>query len=112
MSEIKRLLRMTIDRNAATEYISSRYRIKKKLQAAFLRKAAQESISANVILEAVIRGFVSDHPAVLAMIDQWIKDEGKARDDSPGPRVKKSELDEIYAAIGDPTDGIDEGDEA
>ena len=55
-------------------------------------------MSTNVLFEAVVRGYLNRHPAVLAMVDQWKRDEG--RDGDPTPSLAKRELDDIYAALG------------
>lgn len=111
MSEIKRLIRVTAARNEATEYTSGRYRVLRRLHDRFKSKAAQESISPNVVLEAMIRGYINDHPAVLAMIEQWIKDEGLEKKSGKGAKPANRELDEIYSAIADGGMIVDEENE-
>lgn len=99
MSEIRRLLRLAEKRNTAGEYTSTRFRVKRTLDASFRRACMEDSVTPNVVIEACLRGFVDRHPAVLAMIDQWIRDEGRERrDDRTGPKMTRSDIAEIYAA--------------
>ena len=99
MSDIRRLLRLAEKRNTAGEYTSTRFRVKRTLDASFRRACVEDNVSPNVVIEACLRGFVNRHPAVLAMIDQWIRDEGRERpDERTGPRMSRSDIAEIYAA--------------
>ena len=100
MSEIQRLLRVAARRNEATEYGGLRIRLLKTQIEALKEQLAKDNMSANVLFEAVARGYLNRNPAVLAMIDQWRRDElpeGKQRSPSS---LKKRELDDIYAELG------------
>jgi hypothetical protein len=49
-------------------------------------------------MEAVVTGFVEGHPSVMAMIDQWTREnETDFQDEKPSLRLK--ELGEVYGAI-------------
>lgn len=99
MSEIKRLLRVAASRNAATEYGGVRFRLLKSLAAEMREQLEEDGMTANVLFEAVVRGYVERHPAVLAMVDQWKRDNGYDSE----PKVKSlssKERDDIYAALG------------
>lgn len=63
-------------------------------------KLKRENIALNVLCEAVLRGYVNNHPAVLAMLDDWMR----ARQDhmvggKPKLFKRKSELEDIYSEI-------------
>lgn len=99
MSEIQRLLRVAARRNEATEYGSLRVRLLKSQLAALREQLEADGMSANVLIEAVVRGYLLRSPAVLAMIDQWKRDELPETGKDPGS-LKKRELDDIYAELG------------
>ena len=99
MSEIRRLIRLASERNIRENYTAFTCSIMRTLDAAARRKANEERITLNVVIEAVLRGYVNDHPAVLAMIDQWLRDENREPQESVGPRISKKEIDEIFEAI-------------
>jgi hypothetical protein len=98
MSEIQRLLQVAASRNAATEYGGIRFRLLKSLAEAMRAQLRADGLSQNNLFEAVVRGYVERHPAVLAMIDQWKRDEGIA--DEPVKPLSSREVDDIYAALG------------
>ena len=98
MSEIQRLLRVAARRNEAGEYTFAKFRVLRTLNEEFRRRAAEDRTSPNVIFEAFLRGYVNHHPAVLAMVDQWIRDEGMEPPEQKAPRLSKADLDEVYAA--------------
>ncbi len=101
MSEIKRLIRVAQRRNSANEYVAVGARLLGTLNDRFRKRLAEDRISFPVFLEAVVRGYVSHHPAVLAMIDQWMRDEKVDRPvEAKSPKFSSRELDEIYAATG------------
>lgn len=99
MSEIQRLLRVAASRNAATEYGGLRIRLLKSQIAALREQLKADGLSANVLFEAVLRGYLGRNPAVLAMIDQWRRDE-RPEGDKPQKGLSKRELDDIYAELG------------
>jgi hypothetical protein len=99
MSEIQRLLRVAARRNEATEYGSLRVRLLKSQLAALREQLQADGMSANVLIEAVVRGYLMRNPAVLAMIDQWKRDE-LPEQGKPVGSLSKRELNDIYAEIG------------
>jgi hypothetical protein len=98
MSEIQRLLRVAASRNAATDYGGLRIRLLKSQIAALREQLQADNMSANVLIEAVVRGYLNRHPAVLAMVDQWKREE--APEGKPQSGLSKRELDDIYAELG------------
>jgi hypothetical protein len=99
MSEIHRLLRVAASRNAATEYGELRVRLLKSQIAALREQLQTDRMSAAVLIEAVVRGYLDRSPAVLAMIDQWKRDQ-RPGDEKPQRGLSKRELDDIYAELG------------
>lgn len=98
MSEIQRLLRVAARRNEAGEYGSIRVRLLKAEIEELRETLADDSMSVNVLFEAVVRGYINRHPAVLAMIDQWKRDE---RPREPEQRtLRDREIADIYAELG------------
>lgn len=100
MSEIQRLLRVARNRNRRDEYGQLVARLLKADIAALRRQLEEDGISTSVLLEAVARAYVGRHPGILGIIDDWRREQGVSREDTPRPRFKKGELDELYAAIG------------
>lgn len=100
MDEIRRLLRVAARRNSAEDYTAIKFRVLKTLGQAFRRQCAEDSVTPNVVMEAVLRGYVNRHPAVMAMIDEWIRQERPEEPERKSPRLSKRELEEIYAAAG------------
>lgn len=100
MDEIQKLLRVAAKRNAAGDYTDVKFRILRSLVDRFRRQAMEDRVSGNVIIEAVLRGYVEKHPAVLAMLDKWISEEQPEQREVPRPRMSKKDLAEIYAAAG------------
>lgn len=108
MSEVQRLLRVAARRNEALEYGSMRVRLLKTQIEQMRRMLREDGVSANVLFEAVLRGYVERHPAVLAMLDQWKRDSGK--ESRPVKSLSDREIDDIYAELGGGT--IEEGSDA
>jgi hypothetical protein len=100
MSEIQRLLRVAARRNKATEYDYLRVRLLKSQIAALREQLQTDGMSANVLIEAVVRGYLMRSPAVLAMIDHWRQDELPEKKRKASSSLSKKELNEIYAEIG------------
>lgn len=98
MSEIQRLIRVAARRNSAEEYTVVRFRALRSLVDRFRRKAVEDGVSGNVVLEAFLRGYVESHPAVLAAIDQWTREAFPEREAPRGPVMSRRDLDEIHAA--------------
>lgn len=98
MSEIQRLLRVAARRNEAREYGSIRVRLLKTEIEEMRRRLLEDGVSANVLFEAVLRGYLDKHPAVLAMLDQWQRDAGK--EPKPVKDLSRREIDDIYAELG------------
>lgn len=97
MDEIRRLIRVAARRNSAEEYTVAKFRVLKDLNLRFKERAAQDGLSPPVIFEAMMRGYVNQHPAVLAMLDQWIRDNLPEYKEPKTPRLSASDLEEIYA---------------
>ena len=98
MSEIQRLLRVAARRNEAEEYGSIRVRLLKTEIEALKDTLASDGMSANVLFEAVLRGYVNRNPAVLAMIDQWKREERPAQKERGS--LDDREIADIYAELG------------
>lgn len=106
MSEIQRLLRVAARRNEAGEYGSIRVRLLKAEIEALRETLSADSMSLNVLFEAVVRGYINRHPAVLAMVDQWKRDERPS--DPEQKSLRSREIADIYAELaGDNIDGED-----
>jgi len=99
MSEIARLLRVAADRNRQEDYTLLRSRVLKKDLEEARGLLEKDRISLNVLIEAVLRGYIRRHPAVLAMVDDWARENNKERKESSA-KLKKRELDSIYDEIG------------
>lgn len=99
MSDIKRLLRVAADRNNAKEYSPFRVRLLKVQIKALKEKLAEDGMSASVLFEAVIRGYTNNHHSVLAMIDQWKRDEN-VNSEKHLKKLSSRDLDDIYSEIG------------
>lgn len=70
--------------------------------AAVKEKLRRDNMSMPVLVEAVLRGYVNNHPAVLAMIEDWIRErDSSMAGDRPRLFRRRSDLDEIYGAIQD-----------
>jgi hypothetical protein len=98
VSELQRLIRVAARRNSAEEYTVVRFRALRSLVDRFRRKAVEEGVSGNVVLEAFLRGYVESHPAVLAAVDQWTRESYPEQEHARGPVMNRRDLDEIYAA--------------
>lgn len=98
MSEIQRLLRVAARRNKAGEYGSIRIRLLKTQIESLKQRLLEDGVSANVLFEAVLRGFIDKNHTVLAMLDQW------QRDEQPEKKAEKplnrKDVDDIYAELG------------
>ncbi len=106
MSDIQRLLRVAARRNRAGEYGSVRVRLLKTQIEALKEQLLRDGCSANVLFEAVLRGYLDRHPAVLAMLDQWKRDEQK-ESASHTKTLTARDVADIYAELGGGT--IEEG---
>lgn len=100
MDEIRRLIRVAARRNSAEEYTVAKFRVMRSLYERFKERAASEGVSPTVIFEAVLKGYVENHPGVLAMIDQWVRDNVPSKPEKKAPKLSKRDLEEIYAAAG------------
>jgi hypothetical protein len=99
MSEIQRLLRVAARRNQAGEYGSIRVRLLKTQIESLKQRLLEDGVSANVLFEAVLRGYTDRHPAVLAMLDQWQRDEQPEKKKAEKSLSSKDVAD-IYAELG------------
>jgi len=98
MDRLQRLLRVAASRNAATEYGGIRVRLLKSQIGAMREQLEKDGMSANVLFEAVLRGYINRHPAVLAMIDQWKRDEHVAQREIRS--LNDRDVADIYAELG------------
>ncbi len=98
MSDIQRLLKVAARRNEAGEYGTLRVRLLKVQIEALREQLLQDGVSANVLVEAVLRGYLSRHPAVLAMLDQWRRDEQKEQRSTKS--LSSKDVADIYAELG------------
>jgi hypothetical protein len=98
MSEIQRLLRVAARRNQASEYGSIRIRLVKTQIESLKQRLLEDGVSANVLFEAVLRGYLDSHPAVLAMLDQWQRDEQAEMKTEKS--LSRKDVDDIYAELG------------
>jgi hypothetical protein len=80
-------------------YTSAHFRVLRTLYDKFRRMAMEDGVSPHAVVEAVVSGYVNRHPAVLAMIDQYIRENYSDRE-VKGPKLSKRELAELYAEIG------------
>lgn len=100
MDGIRRLLRVAAERNVRADSSVVRFRMDGELARQLRERLDEEGISLTVFMEAVCRGYVRGHHAVLAMIDQWIREECPEAVDQ-GPKLSTNDLNEIYAAVAD-----------
>lgn len=100
MSDIQRLLRVAARRNRREEYGTLKVRLLRSDIQALREALADEGMSASVLFEAAARGFIRRHPSMLAMVQEWMRDQGLEPRAEEGRRPSNRELDEIYAAIG------------
>jgi hypothetical protein len=98
MSEMKRLLELAEKKSRAEAFTSARVRMLRSDSDAMRRLLESDGITLNVLFNAVVRGYIGRHPAVLAMLDDEVRRNAKPL--PKGPRVSERELDEIYAALG------------
>jgi len=99
VSKIQQLIRIAALRNKSQEYATMRFRVLKSLIASFRRKTMEDGLSGNVVIEAFLRGYLNSHPAVMAMVDQWVNTEmGEDPPERRSPKLSKRDLEEIYAA--------------
>lgn len=99
MARLDRLLRIAAERSLRQDFVQLRFRLAKPLRDATYKRCKEDGITVPALLEALLRGFVTKHPAALAMVDQWIRDEGLEKKAKAGPAVNDRELAELYAAI-------------
>lgn len=81
------------------DFTTIRCSLPRQLRESLYVRCREDRITVPALLEALIRGFVTKHPAALAMVDQWVRDEGLDRKPPSAPPVRDRELAEIYAAI-------------
>lgn len=99
LTRVGKLLRIAAERNRTQDFVEIRFRAERTLRESLYLRCREDGIAVPAALEALIRGFVTKHPAALAMIDQWIRDEGLEKKPPAGPVIKDRELAELYAAI-------------
>lgn len=91
-------MRVAARRNEATEYGKIRIRLLQTQIDSLKASLKADGMSANVLFEAVVRGYLMRDPAVMAMVDSWSREEQPAVRQSSS--LKKGELDDIYAELG------------
>lgn len=99
MSDIKRLIRVADNRNRAEEYAEVKFKVLRTLKKSLVVRLADDRISKTAFFEAVVKGYVDRHPAVMAMVDQWIRENTPEGREPRSPSLRRSEIDEIYAEI-------------
>lgn len=99
MRKFDKLLRIASERNRVEDFVEVRFRVSRPLKASLTARCREDGITLPALLEALVRGFVTKHPSALAMVDQWVRDEGLEKRPAPGPVIKDRELAELYAAI-------------
>lgn len=99
MSRVDKLLRLAETRRRNHEFVDLRLRVSAPLRESLYGRCREDGITVPALLEALLRGFVTKHPAALAMVDQWIRDEGHEKKAKSGPVINDRELAELYAAI-------------
>ena len=100
MDEIRRLLRVTAEREASATRAVVRVRLDRELLGELWERLNEDGLTMAEFFEAVCQGYVDRNHAVLAMLDQWARDHaGPAK--RPGPHLTARDLDEIYAAVSD-----------
>lgn len=81
--------------------------MRRELRDAVRMRCFEDGISVPALLEALLRGFVRKHPAALAMVEQWVRDEGLERRPPSGASLTRREVSDIYAAISRGDGGFD-----
>jgi len=100
MDEIQRLLQVTAERNERKDWVVVRFRMDGELNRQLRERLDDEGLPLTAFMEAVCRGYVRGHHSLLAMLDQWIREE-RPESVSKGPKLSTRDLDEIYAAVAD-----------
>lgn len=107
-TELPRLLRIAADRNRREEYGGLIIRLLRSDIRALRARLATDRMSPNVLIEALVRGYLANDPAMVAALEDWMRRE---RPSAPVPRPKKQskrELDDIYDELeGDTMDTED-----
>lgn len=101
MTKLQRLLRVAAARNKAHEYMTLKVRFLRSTRDQLRQRCTEDGISMTALIEALARGFINKHPAALAMVDQWVRDEGLDIQPAKAASLSRKDLDEVYAAIGD-----------
>lgn len=99
MSRVGKLLRLAETRRRDHELVELRLRVSAPLRESLRRRCGEDGITVPALLEALIRGFVDKHPSALAMVDQWVRDEGHETKHPEGPVLSGRDLSDVYAAI-------------
>lgn len=100
MDEIRRLLRVTAEREESVGRAVVRFRIDRDLLSQLWERLNEDDMDMTSFMEAVCRGYVRGHHAILAMLDQWRREERPGHE-VRGPKLTPRDLDEIYAAVED-----------
>lgn len=106
-TELPRLLRVAADRNRREEYGKTPVRLLRRDLKALRTKLQAEGMSFNVLMEACVRGYLRDDPAVRAAIETWSREERPGRPQSESGRPRDREIEAIYDEIGDDLAGED-----
>jgi len=99
MDSIQRLVKVAAGRNKRRDYATLKFRCLESIRSKLTERCVEDRISRNAVLEALLSGYNSKHPSALAMVDQWMRDNGIQKDDLANPiKLSANELNEIYAA--------------
>jgi hypothetical protein len=109
LSAITKLIRVTASRNARKDYTDLKIRVLKSDLLAFKEQLAKDRLSATVFFEAMLRGYAERHPAILAMISDWLKSEKKdgLKDKSETARLSQKDLNRLLDDI-ESADSLDD----
>ncbi len=109
MSAITKLIRVTASRNAAEDYGALKFRALKTDIVALKAQLARDGISATAFFEAVIRGYNERHPAILAMVSDWLKSEKGVglKDKRETARLSQKDLNRLLDDI-ESADALDD----
>lgn len=76
------------------------YSVTAARKAEVMRKLQEEGLHLSVLLECVVDGFMNNHPAVMAMVDDYRRSVS-AVVDATRPRLTERDLDGIYGEFED-----------
>ncbi len=95
---MKRLLDVAKQKNNAHNFTVIKIKITKDLEAKLVAACALDSIKPSVIVQAVILKYIERHPAILAVVDDMLRDKTEAVEVMT-KKFGTREIDDIYTAI-------------